>query len=317
MNIKYDIIVIGGAAAGLTAAVYAARRGLKTHIISKDLGGQAAITCEIENYPGVGAVEGPELMQRFLDDARKFGATFETDEVIGLEKRGDLFEVNTTQKKLSAKSVILAFGLTPRSLDIPGADKFLYKGLTYCAQYDVEEFKNKNIAIIGGGNSALTAAEVLAPHVREVYIVHRRDTLRAEKVLQDRVGELSNITYHLNSLPVEIQGDTRVQQLVIQTDKERVNLDVGGIVAAIGFGTKTKWLGDYVEYTDNGSIVSDKHNNTKTKGLFAAGDVTDLEYKQIIISAGDGAKAALSAYGYLQEQFGIKGTHIDWGFIKQ
>lgn len=318
MSKIYDVIVIGGGAAGCTAALYAVRRGLKTIIFSKDVGGQAATTCEIENYPGIDFIEGPELMQKFLQSAKHFGAEFTATEVKSIHKNDLVFNVTTNDGVYETRSVILAFGLTPRSLDIPGSREFTNKGLVYSVLHNLETYQDKKVAIIGGGNTALTSAEKLAPFVSEIHIVHRKHELRAEKVLIDRVAKLHNITYHLEMLPQVIVGSDKIKQLKIGKIDEPdqvVSLSIDAVVAAIGYYTDTAWLGDLVNRTTNQSIITDKKNHTKTAGLFAAGDVTDASYKQIVISAGDGAKAALSAYEYLKEHFGIRGAVIDWGKI--
>jgi len=317
----YDVVIVGAGAAGLTAAIYTARRALKTLIVSKDVGGQAALTTEIENYPGVGLIDGFDLMNKFLEDAKKFGAELKSGEVKEIEKKGEgEFVVRTTVGDFKAAAVILAFGLTPRDLGVPGEEEFKGKGVSSCATCDGPLYKGKVVAVVGGGNSALDAAEYLSRIAKKVYLIHRRDQFRGDEILVERVKSKDNIELVLNSQVKEIKGDERVKSIVVvgvnDESKER-EIEVDGIFVEIGHMAKTKWLGDLVEYDERGQIKVNKNCETKTPGLFAAGDVTDIEYKQIIISGGEGAKAALQAYKYLQQTKGIKGAGIDWGVVKK
>lgn len=315
----YDVLIIGAGAAGLTAAVYTTRRALKTLIISKDVGGQAALTNEIENYPGVGLVDGFDLMNKFLRDAKKFGAEFNSGEVEKIAKQGEDFIITTPTEMYIASAVILAFGLTPRDLGVKGEEDFKGRGVSYCATCDGPLFKGKDVAVIGGGNSALDAAEFLSRITNKVYLVHRRSEFRGDEILVGRVKAQKNIEMVLNAKIKEIIGDDKVTAMkVIDVDdsKERKIL-LQGVFVEIGHIAKTGWLGDLVEYDQTKQIIVNKDNETKTPGMFAAGDVTDSSYKQIIISGGEGAKAALQAYKYLQATKGIKGVNIDWGIVKK
>ncbi len=317
----YDVVIVGGGAAGLTAAIYTSRRALKTLIISKDIGGQAALTNEIENYPGVGLIDGFDLMNRFLEDAKKFGAEFKSGEVKEIKKKGEGdFLVKTTVGDFKTAAVILAFGLTPRDLGVPGEEEFKGKGVSSCATCDGPLYKGKVVAVVGGGNSALDAAEYLSRIAKKVYLIHRRDQFRGDEILVERVKSKDNIELVLNSKVKEIKGEERVKSIVVvdvnDESKER-EIEVDGVFVEIGHVAKTKWLGDLVEYDERGQIKTNKNCETKTPGIFAAGDVTDIEYKQIIISGGEGAKAALQAYKYLQQTKGIKGAGIDWGVVKK
>jgi len=315
----YDVIIVGAGAAGLTAAIYTSRRALRTLVISKDVGGQAALTTEIENYPAIGLVDGFELMQKFLADARKFGAELRSDEVMSIILDDGNFKVTTCTDEFIASAVILAFGLTPRDLGIPGEEQFKSKGISYCATCDGPLYKGKDVAVVGGGNSALDAAEYVARICNKVYLVHRRDEFRGDEILIERVKQQANIELVLNAKPVEVKGAEKVSTLVIVdvNDEQKIReLAVTGVFVEIGHVAKTEWLGSLVEYDAKKGIVVNRNNETKTPGLFAAGDVTDIEYKQIIISGGEGAKAALQAYKYLQTTKGVKGTNIDWGVNK-
>jgi thioredoxin reductase (NADPH) len=307
----YDVIVVGAGPAGLSAAIYTTRRALKTLLISKDIGGQASLTDEIENYPGFDKIGGMELMQKFQTQAKSFGAEFMFTEVTDLKKTGDLFLLKTTDnKELQAKAVILAFGLTPRNLEVPGEKELTGKGVTYCATCDGPLYKGKNVVVVGGGNSALDAAEFLSHLAKQVYLIHRRDTFRGEQILIDQVKEAKNVEIIYNANTTAIKGENNVTGLSYKTnDGQAVDLEVDGVFIEIGHVAKTQWLGDAVIYTDRKEIEISVDCETKTPGLFAAGDVTQITYKQVVISAGEGAKAALQAYRFLQ---GDKALAPDW-----
>ncbi len=315
----FDVIIVGAGAAGLTAAIYTSRRALKTLIISKDVGGQAALTTEIENYPGVGLVDGFDLMNRFLADAKKFGAILKSEEAKKIEKDGGDFIITTNSSQYRAAAIILAFGLTPRDLGVPGEEELKGRGVSYCATCDGPLFKEKNVAVIGGGNSALDAAEYLSRIAKKVYLIHRRDKFRGDEILVDRVKKISNIEILYNTNIARIKGNNKVEviELVDTKNQPLKDLSVDGLFVEIGHIAKTEWVGDLVEFDDHKQIKTNKNCETKTSGIFAAGDVTDIKYKQIIISGGEGAKAALQAYKYLQQTKGIKGTSIDWGTAKK
>ncbi len=315
----FDVIIIGAGAAGLTAGVYTSRRALKTLIISKDVGGQAALTTEIENYPGVGLVDGFDLMNRFLADAKKFGAILKSEEARKIEKENEDFLITTNSNQYRAASIILAFGLTPRDLGVPGEEELKGRGVSYCATCDGPLFKEKNVAVIGGGNSALDAAEYISRLAKKVYLIHRRDKFRGDEILVERVNKISNIEILLNTNIAAIVGTAKVEaiELVDIENKPIKSLAVDGLFVEIGHVAKTDWVGELVEFDDHKQIKTNKNCETKTAGIFAAGDVTDIAYKQIIISGGEGAKAALQAYKYLQQTKGIKGVNIDWGVAKK
>ncbi len=321
MNKNYDIVIIGGGAAGFTSAIYTARRGLKTLIISKDIGGQASLTCEIENYPGTGLIEGPELMKKFLDDAEKFGAEFLSGEVTDLQQVEDNnFIITSDRGKFGAQAVVLAFGLTPRDLDVPGEMEFKHKGVSHTAYVEADKYTDKVVSVVGGGNSALITAIALADFAKTVHLIHRRDEFRGESVLIKRLNDVSNIENFLEYVPVKISGNEVVDRLTIESvnnSEDRKILNTSAVFVNVGFIANTSWLGELVEYSTSRHIVVDKKCQTKTPGLFAAGDVTDIDFKQVVVSAGEGAKAGLSAYEYLKANKGYKGSSIDWGLYKK
>lgn len=315
----YDVIVVGGAAAGLTAALYASRRTLKTLIVTKSLGGQLAMTPSIENFPGTKKAGGMELMMRFLEHAQEYGAEIVYETVKALRKRDDgVFEVESTgagQGVRTAKAVILAFGLTPRNLEVPGEEELQGRGVTYCATCDGPLFKEKRVAVVGGTYEALDAALLLAKLNAEVTLVHKGAGYPNYKKLFAAVEEHSNITVKLETVITRIEGEQKVEAVVLQgtaegSTEERVELD--GVFVENGHKIDSSWVGDLVDYAKGGSIMVNEVQETKTDGLYAAGDVTPQRDKQAIISAGAGATAALSAYQYIQKASGKPSLRVDW-----
>ncbi len=308
-NKIYDVIIVGAGPAGLTAAIYTSRRSLKTLIISKDVGGQAGTTDDIENYPGFKHIGGPELMQKWQEQVIFSGAEFLFKEVLSLKKQKNIFFVKTIDKEFKAKTVILSFGLTPRNLEVPGEKELSGKGVSYCATCDGPLFKKKIVAVVGGGNSALDAAEYLSRQSTKVYLIHRRDKFNGEQVLIDQVKCIKNIELILNANTKEIKGKNIVNSLVYIANNKEKEIKVNGIFIEIGYRAKTDWIGKLVKLTDRKEITISSDCETKTPGLFAAGDITQITYKQIVISAGEGCKAALQAYKYIQ---GSPGLVPDW-----
>lgn len=309
-NEKYDVVIVGAGPAGLTAAIYTTRRSMKTLVISKDVGGQMALTDDIENYPGFESIGGMELGQKMHDQAAKTGTEFLFSEVKDLVKDGDGFIIKTIDKEIKARTVILAFGLTPRNLNVPGEAELTGKGVTYCATCDGPLYKGKNVAVVGGGNSALDAAEYMSKIAKQVYLIHRRDTFRGEQVLIDQVKAIKNIEIIYNANATSIKGKDRVEGLAYKTlDNKEADIEVDGIFIEIGHIAKTDWLQPLLEVTDRHEIKISKDCQTNVPGVFAAGDISDITYKQAVISAGEGSKAGLQAYRYLQ---GSEGVGPDW-----
>jgi len=313
---RYDILIIGAGAAGLTAALYATRRKLSTLVVSRDIGGQTATTMDIENYPGIDFSTGPDLMHRFATQAKKFGAEIISTGVAHITKVPDGFEVVTDdQAVFQARSIILAFGKSHRHLDVPGEKEFLNKGVVYCATCDAPLFEGKSVAVIGGGNSAMDAAILLSRIASTIYLVHRRDDFRAEAVLVDKVKADPKIQLVLNTTIKEIKGEQFVNGLIVSTPTGERELAVEGVFVEIGQVVNSDFLKDLVALSPVGEVVIDEHNATSCPGIFAAGDVTTVPFKQTVISAGEGAKAALAAYNYLQGRSpGAK--FADQGYIK-
>ena len=315
----YDVIIIGAGAAGMTSAIYANRRMLKTLIISKDLGGQASLASEVENYPGIDeAVSGFEIMQRFNRQAKKFGAEFIFDEVEEIQKENDFFRVKTNTESYQTKSIILAFGLTPRDLNVLGEEKFKGRGVSYCATCDALFYRDKIVSVVGGGNAALDASLLLSKIAKKVYLIHRRDEFRGDEILIQKIKNTQNIELVLNSTIKEIKGDKFVESIFVENiDKNsEKEIEVSGVFAEIGYEIKADFIKNLVELDEKNQIITNKNCETSQSGIFAAGDATNIQYKQIVISAGEGAKAALSAYKYIQEKSGKKNINLDWGASK-
>lgn len=313
---RYDIIIVGAGAAGLTAALYATRRKLSTLVLSRDLGGQTATTMDIENYPGVDFSTGPDLMNRFAAQAKKFGAEIKLDGVSSITKTPDGFDVaGSSGAVYQARSLVLAFGKSHRHLDVPGEQEFMNKGVVYCATCDAPLFDGKAVAVVGGGNSAMDAAVLLSKIASKIYLVHRRDEFKAEGVMIDKVKQDPKVELVLNATVKDIQGSQFVSGMTVVTPAGERQLAVEGVFVEIGQVVNTAFLADLVELNEAGEVAIDANNATSCAGIFAAGDVTTVPFKQTVISAGEGAKAALAAYNYLQGRNpGAK--FADQGYIK-
>lgn len=313
---RYDIVIVGAGAAGLTAALYSVRRKLSTLVLSQDLGGQTATTMDIENYPGVDFSTGPDLMHHFANQAKKFGAEIVLDGVTEIIPAEAGFAISTASGvSYQARAVILCFGKTHRHLDVPGEKEFLNKGVVYCATCDAPLFEGKPVAVIGGGNSAMDAAILLSKIASQIYLIHRRDEFRAEQVLIDKVTHDPKVELVLNSTVKAIQGEQFVSGLIVSTPTGERELAVEGVFVEVGQVVNTQFLQSLVQLNETGEIVIDQNNQTSHPGVFAAGDVTTVPFKQTVISAGEGAKAALAAYNHLQGRDpGAK--FADQGYIK-
>jgi thioredoxin reductase (NADPH) len=330
--LSYDVLVVGGASAGLTAAMYASRQGLKTLVITKDIGGQALLTNAIENYPPFEHIGGFELMQKFEQQARNFGAEFAYEEVLSIteHKEGDdggfIVKTNNKDTEYSGRALILAFGKTPRDLNVKGEKELKGRGVSYCAVCDGPFFKNKKVAIVGAGDPALEAALYLKELASQLYIIHRTDKpVGSEEsidlLLQNKGNNNNNnnnndkkFSFISNSIVNAINGNSKVESLTLYDSKTKSEskLDVDGIFVEMGYIARTDIVKDLVKLNGSKEIIIDKYCGTSTKGIFAAGDVTDVPYKQAIISAGQGAIAALSAYNYLQRLKGKPAIRTDW-----
>jgi thioredoxin reductase (NADPH) len=305
----YDVVIIGGGPAGLTAALYSSRRGLKTIVISKDIGGQVTRATEIENYPGIDKISGVQLAMDIMNQAKKFGAEFDFDEVTKISKEDKEFTVSTTKKQIKTLTVILAFGKKPQELGVEGEDRLKGRGVSYCATCDVPFFKDKILAVVGGGNSALDAALYSSSVARKVYLIHRRDQFRGDEVLVKKVSSTKNIEILYNSQVEKIAGKDKVEEIILSNGDKIV---VDGIIIEVGFYIDRSIVEKLVKMDETNQIEIDKFQATSEKGVFAAGDLTTTPFKQIVIASAEGAKAALSAYDYIQKLKGKKGILADW-----
>lgn len=296
----YDIAIIGGGPAGLTAALYAARQELKTAIISNDIGGQILLTNKIENYPGFDSISGFDLVDKMQDQVKKYPVDFITAAITSMEKKDDGTFVlhRDDEKDVEAKAVIIASGKHPRQLGIPGENAFIGRGMSYCATCDGPFYRNKKVAVVGGGDSAVQGALELSPIASEVYLLVR-SKIRASEIIAGRLKDKENIHVLLKTSPEEISGDKKIQKITVKEGDQKKDIDVDGVFAEIGGIPNSSFAPKELEKTDIGEIVTDKEGKTNISGLFAAGDVTNSKDKQIVISAGEGAIAALSAHNYL------------------
>ncbi len=297
----YDVVIVGAGAAGLTAAIYAGRKKLKTVLITgPNIGGETNTTNDIQNYPGYEG-PGPELMKKFFASAKKWGAELLEQRVSKITKPKDFLIELDNGHKFEAKTVILCYGRERRKLNIPGEDRFFGRGLSTCTTCDAPLFPNKDTAVIGGGNSAMEGALELARIAKKVYLIHRREKFRADEVTVEHARKEAKIEFVLNHVPVEIIGDKFVKALVVEdvNTKKRRELPVQGVFSEIGWETHTAMVQGLVETNALGEIVVDTLCKTRTPGLYACGDVTIIPHKQTVISAGMGAVAALEAYRYV------------------
>lgn len=298
----FDVLVVGGGPAGSAAAIYSARKGIRTGIVAERFGGQVNDTLSIENIIGTKATEGPA----FVSSLEAHVLDYEIDVMKSqrakkIEKK-DFIEVTLENGAvLKGKTVILSTGARYRQLGVPGEEKFKNKGVAYCPHCDGPIFKGKDVAVIGGGNSGVEAAIDLAGVVNHVTLIQRSEELKADKVLQERVRSLKNVTIITNALTTEITGTDKVNGLTYKDRKtgEEKQIALQGVFIQIGLLPNTEFLQGAIEMNAHGEIIVDKHGATNVSGIFAAGDCTDTAYKQIVISMGSGATAALGAFDYM------------------
>ena len=308
LKFMYDLIIIGSGPAGMTAGIYAARREMKTLIIGREVGGQMVWANEIENYPGFSKIASFELIGRIKQQTLDRGVEMKEDEVkkIELTAEGN-FLLYTGRETYEAKTVIVAMGLSPRRLTVPGEIEFNGKGVSYCANCDGPLYRNKVVAIIGGGNSALDAAEMMSKIASQVFLIHRNENFKAFDTLLDEVKNRKNIEICLDTEIKSIEGDGKVEKIKIINNKTQVEkeIKVDGVFVEVGRIASTDLVDDLAERNEKKQIIASIKGETKTPGLFAAGDVTDCEFKQITVAMGQATVAALSAYQYLQLKKGI------------
>jgi len=298
--IHYDVCILGGGPAGLTAGIYSSRYGLHTALITKDIGGMALLAEKIENYPGfVGS--GIELMQKFSEQAISVGTEFLNSEVANLDKDRTGFVIELINGKVvHSKALIIALGTEKKKLEVEGEEKFLGRGISYCASCDAYFFKNKNVAVIGGSDSACKAALLLAGIAKKVYIIYRGNELRCEKIENNRIIQAKNIEIICNSVPIKVKGKEKVESLIVKEKNKKQEIKLDGVFIEIGAIPVTaivKKLG--LKIDKDGYIKVNEEMKTNAKGVFAAGDAVKSKLKQVVVAASQGALAAKSAYEYI------------------
>ncbi|MBU5668338.1 thioredoxin-disulfide reductase [Peptoniphilus sp. MSJ-1] len=306
----YDIIIIGGGPAGLTAGLYAARSKKKTLIIEKGLeGGQIAETTNVENYPGIDCIEGAELGKKMAEQAKKFGAKIVMDEVTDVELDGEVKKIKGYIEDYEAKTVIIATGASPREIGAPGEKEYKGRGVSYCSTCDAAFYEDEDVYVVGGGDSAVQEAIFITNFAKKVYIIHRRDELRASKDLQEKAFNNDKIDFIWNSQVKEIKGDKIVNEMILENTKTGEEKSIKsdspfGIFVFIGYIPQTDLFKDKVEITEDGYIKTDSEMRTNVPGVFAAGDIRQKTVRQVVNAAGDGAVAAMNAQKYIDEEEG-------------
>ncbi|MEI6862954.1 MAG: FAD-dependent oxidoreductase [Candidatus Omnitrophota bacterium] len=301
MTNPYDLIIIGAGPAGITAAVYAARKRMKFIVLTGDIGGQAAWSGDIENYTGYQFVTGPELVSKFEEHMRRYSIDYHENEVVtSMSKLSDLVKVNTRKGDYTAKAAIIASGKISKELGVPGEKEFRNKGLTYCATCDGPLFSGKDVAVVGGGNSALDAALQMIKIAKTVYLINSTDQLGGDAVMREKVQGAPNVKVISGAKVKAVTGDKMVSGISVRTKSGEESIPVQGIFVEVGLIPNSSFA-LLVERNERGEIKVNCKNETNVPGIFAAGDVTDVSEKQIIIAAGEGSKAALSAFKYINQ----------------
>ncbi len=302
-NIK--TLIIGSGPAGLSAALYAARANLEPLVLSgMELGGQVSITHAVENYPGFPeGIEGPKLVEAFQKQAERFGAKVVFDAATEVDFSTRPFRVKTWSDEYLAETLILSTGATPRHLDIPGEKEFTGKGVSYCGTCDGHFFQGKDVVVVGGGDSALEEGLFLTRYVNSVTLVHRRDELRAGAILQQRAFDNPKVKFVWNSIVTEIKGEGTVNSVRLKNLKtgEKTDLTTDGVFIFIGHIPNTDLYKGQLDLDENGYVVADRYMQTSVSGVYAAGEVADSHFRQVITSAGMGAAAAMQATHFLED----------------
>lgn len=314
--VMYDVLIVGGGVAGLTAALYSARQGLRTLVVTMDIGGQLLTVPRIENFPASPPVSGFELVSSILEQAREFGAEIFYDEAVGVEEVEGGFRIKCRGGDYEGRTLILAVGKKPRKMGVPGEDLFAGKGVSYCAICDAPLYRGKRVAVVGWSDQAHEAVAILRNYGNMVYVIYSgrpREDDRLMKELRELGAEV------MTGVKVgEVVGDTVVRKLILRgvDGSERMELEVDGVFIELGYMADTGWLKGFIELNERGEIVTDRLGRTSKEGVFAAGDVCDMPYKQAVIAAAQGAIAALSAHNYLRRLRGEPEIKGDWRKLK-
>jgi thioredoxin reductase (NADPH) len=302
---KFDVIIIGAGPSGYTAGIYCSRAGYDTLILSGILpGGQLVNTTEVENYPGFeNGIMGPDLMIDMRKQSQRMGTTIIDDTAVDVDFRRKPFKVLTASEEYEGRAVIIATGANPRKLGIDGEEEFSGKGVSYCATCDGPFFRNLEIIVVGGGDSAIEEATFLTKFASNVHLVHRRGELRASKIMQERALKNEKIKFHWDSAVTNVKGDQKMQQAILKNLKtnEETTLDAGGLFVAIGHEPNTQLFKGQIDLDEEGYVILKNKTHTNIEGIFAAGDVHDRSYRQAITAAAFGCMAAIDVDKYLTE----------------
>ncbi|MBD3304613.1 FAD-binding protein [Candidatus Woesearchaeota archaeon] len=302
MMVVYDTIIVGAGPAGLSAAIYAARQKMKFLVLTKDIGGQTLWSTEVGNYLGFHLLTGEELVKKFEEHLEDYDIQVKEQEPVKeIKKSKKKFKVKTDKKTYETKTAIIASGKHPRYLKVPGEKEYYGKGVAYCATCDAPLYKDKTVAVVGGGNSAIEAAMILEKYAKKIYLLVRGDKLQGEPVLMDKIDKMKKLTMITNADTKEIKGNKFVTELVYDQKGKEKSIKTEGVFVEIGLIPNSDMI-DFVKKNKKGEIKVDKEMHTSEEGVFAAGDVNDGTEKQIIVAAGEGCVALLEAVRYLQKQ---------------
>lgn len=299
----YDIGIIGGGTAGLTAAIYGQRAGKQTIVLEgMTFGGQISSSPKVENYPGIASISGIEFSMNLLEQAAKLGTKTQMAQVTGIREENGMKIIETSEKEYPCKAVIIATGMTHRHLGIDREEKLVGAGVSYCATCDGMFFRGRDVAVIGGGNTALQDADFLSNYCRKVYLIHRRDEFRGEERLAEPLRKKENVEFVLSAVPKEILGENMVEGLVLQNQKTQktFQIEVSGLFVAVGQVPKNAVFEEIVKLDDAGFVLASEDCMTSRPGIFAAGDCRTKEVRQLTTAAADGAVAALAAVKYIR-----------------
>lgn len=300
-SLMYDLIIIGAGPAGITAAIYAARKRMSFIVFSTNVGGQVVFSSEIENYTGFQYITGEELAAKFQEHLERYKFELKTEEVKKIEREDEAFKVITDVDTYLGRTVIVATGRKPRELNVPGEAEFKNRGVTYCATCDGPLFESLDVAVVGGGNSGLEAVLQLIKIAKSIHLIEVGSQLKADRVLVEKAKASEKVKIWTNTRVLEILGERTVTGIKVQRDDEEIVLPVQGVFVEIG-SVPNSDLVDFVEKNRWGEIIVNCKCETNVEGLFAAGDITNVPEKQIVVAAGEGCKAALSAFRYLSQR---------------
>ncbi len=301
----YDVLIIGSGPAGMTAAIYGKRAGLSVAVLEGNYinGGQILNTYEVDNYPGIPGISGLDLADKFKEHAVSHGAEFLRGKAERVTLEGNIKVVHTRKEDFRCRTLVIASGAVHRKLGVPGEETLNGMGVSYCATCDGAFFRDKTVAVVGGGDVAVEDAIFLARGCRKVYVIHRRDQLRAAKTLQDSLFATEGVEMYWNGIVTRIDGENKVQRITVENTKtgEHQELEVDGVFIAVGITPDTGFVKDFVELDSQGYIIAGEDGKTNVPGVFAAGDVRTKQLRQVITAAADGANCITSAEEYLRE----------------